>query len=81
MEESTARVTLWSETLLDSLVIALKRRDDTEARRLLLELRARGYRRRQVVAFVRKAMQAGDVQHLQALIELMRAKNVTIKSV
>lgn len=71
-QDQTTPRTIWTETLLDLLVTAVQRRQDTEALRILRELKSRGYRRAAVTSFCARHLDAAQLRELERVIESMR---------
>jgi hypothetical protein len=55
-DENTVVRTLWTDTLLEMLVVALERRSEAEVAELLREIRRKRFTRESVTAYVEKRL-------------------------
>ncbi len=77
-DDTTMPKTLWSETLLEMLAIALKKnRSDREILRLLGEIRAKGFRASYVVSKVSKDSGQESIPRLKSLIKRLKKSSQT----
>lgn len=72
-DDTTMPKTLWSETLLEMLTIALqKNRPDREILQLLMEIREKGFRASYVVDKITKDLGPEPVPRLKSLIKRLK---------
>ena len=72
-DDTTMPKTLWSETLLEMLIIALKKnRPDREILQLLTEIREKGFRASYVVDKVSKDAGDESIPRLKSLIKRLK---------
>lgn len=67
-EDKTVTRTLWTDTLFDLLATAIKRNNETEAKKLLKEIRAKGYRRERMMQHMQKHLEAAQISQLKRLV-------------
>ncbi len=73
MLENTTPKTLWSETLLEMLYLALdKQQSDKQILKLLTEIRGKGYKASYVVEKVTREIGAEAVPRLKKLIKQLK---------
>ena len=70
-EDKTVPRTIWTETLLDILGSAIKRQNDIESKKILREIRHKGYKKAQVLQFAHKHLERSEVARLERLINSM----------
>ncbi|MCB1748259.1 MAG: hypothetical protein H6977_12785 [Gammaproteobacteria bacterium] len=70
-EDNTTPRTVWTETLLELLVAAVQRQQDTEALRILRDIKAKGYRKAAVIRFASRHLNGAEVGRLDKLITVM----------
>jgi hypothetical protein len=69
MKDKTITKTLWTETLIEILVIALqKKRPDSEIKELIKEIRAKGFKPRYITGKVEKELGAETARRVKTLI-------------
>lgn len=72
-EDQTSPRTLWTETLLDMLGDALARQREDDARRILREIKAKGYSKAEVLNYVAKNMNEAQNQQVGRMMRRRRA--------
>ncbi|MGE0484567.1 MAG: hypothetical protein AB7Q81_10540 [Gammaproteobacteria bacterium] len=70
-DDKTTPRTVWTETLLEMLVAAVQRQQDTEALRILRDIKAKGYRKSAVIRFASRALNGPELGRLDKLIGVM----------
>lgn len=70
-EDRTSPRTIWTQTLLDLLVSAVASRQDQDALRVLREIKAKGLRKADVLAFAGRKLDSNQVQRLETVIRAM----------
>ncbi len=69
MKDKTITKTLWSETLIEILILALqKKRPDSEITEIIKEIRAKGFKRRYIIGKVEKELGAETARRVKTLI-------------
>jgi hypothetical protein len=67
-EDRTSPKTIWTQTLLDLLVTAVANRQEQDTVRMLREIKAKGVRKADVLAFAQARLNEGQVQRLEGAI-------------
>jgi len=70
-EDRTSPRTIWTQTLLDMLVAAVANRQDQDTVRMLREIKAKGLRKADVLAFAERKLDTNQVQRLETAIRAM----------
>ena len=67
--EHTVAKTLWSETLIDALIVGLQKKvPDAKIRELLEELKSKGYENTYIINKVTKELDSGMAMRVRQLI-------------
>ena len=67
-EDITVPRTIWTDTLLDMLGKAVREHNDNESKRILREIRHKGYQKADVLRFADKHLERAEAARLQKLI-------------
>ncbi len=74
MDETTRLGTLWSQTLMDVLCIAVRQQKEEKAREVLKEMRAKRYRKDQIRNYAAKNLEPAEVVFLERLLKSLSGK-------
>ena len=70
-DDTTIARTLWSDTLFETLTIALQKRGDDDVVGILREIRQKKYKKAQVMRYCEKRLDAAALRRLKSLINRM----------
>ena len=74
MDETTRLGTLWSQTLMDVLCIAVRQQKEEKAREVLKEMRVKRYRKDQIRKYAVKNLEPAEVVFLERLLKSLSGK-------
>ena len=69
MDETTQLGTIWSQTLLDILCVAVRQQKEDKAKGVLKEMKAKRYKKDQIRKYAAKHLQAAEVAFLERLLK------------
>jgi hypothetical protein len=69
MDETTRLGTIWSETLMDILCVAVRQQKENETRSVLKEMRAKRYRKDQIRKYAVKNLEPSEVAFLERALK------------
>ncbi len=67
-DDKTVPRTIWTDTLLDMLGSAIKQQNEAESKKILREIKHKGYRKAHVLQYGRKHLEPGDAKRLERLV-------------
>ncbi|MCZ6666096.1 MAG: hypothetical protein O7B81_12380 [Gammaproteobacteria bacterium] len=74
MDQTTRLGTLWSQTLMDVLCIAVQQQREEKAREVLKEMRVKRYRKDQIRKYAAKNLEPAEVVFLERLLKPLSGK-------